>query len=107
MKTMITLILINLGLLSSCVFAMNLDATTKNEDQNIAFVTELYRDFFEKKNFAEMDKYFSADITFYKDFSPATDYNTLKEHLIEQGEECVKLNMLPFDEIFAKDNKVV
>jgi len=107
MKMFITVILISLGLSSTCVFANNLTATTNIESRNMAFITQLYKDFFEKKNFGQMDKYLSKDVAFYKEFGQAVNYDVLREHLIEQGKQCIQLSMLPFDDILASGNKVV
>jgi len=107
MKMKIGAILISLGLSTTCAFAVNSEAIVKNESRNMVFITQLYKDIYEKKNFDEMDKFLSKNITFYKDFDQPVDYDSLRKHLIEQGEQCVKLGMLPFDEILASGNKVV
>src|SRR3990167_10501497 len=93
MKMFITAILISLGLSSTCVFAINSKTTANHESRNMAFITQLYKDFFEKKNFDQMDKYLSKDVTFYKDFGQSVNYNALREHLIEQGDrKSTRLN---------------
>ncbi len=107
MKMFITAILISLGLSSTCVFAIHSKATANNESRNMAFITQLYKDFFEKKNFDQMGKYLSKDVAFYKDFGQPVNYNALRKHLIEQKEQCAKLNILPFDDMLASGNKVV
>src|SRR3990167_10851098 len=38
----------------------------KNESRNVAFIIQLYKDFFEKKNFDQMDKHLSKDVAFNK-----------------------------------------
>ncbi|MEO8401881.1 MAG: hypothetical protein ABI597_08840 [Gammaproteobacteria bacterium] len=107
MKTLISIIMISLGASFACAFAGHTKAVEKNESSNIVFITQLYKDFFQKKNFDQMDKYLSKDIVFYKDFDRPVNYNALQEHLIAQGKQCVKLSMLPFNDILVSGNKVV
>jgi len=102
MKLFIIAFIISLGFLSTYSFAID-----KNENRNITIVTKLYKDFFEEKNFSKMDSHFSKDIVVYKDFDQPIRYNDLKKHLMEQGEQCVKLKMLPFDQVVVSRNKVV
>lgn len=106
MKMFIATILISL-LSSTASFAINSKATRENESRNVVFITQLYKEIYEKKEFDRMDKFLSKDVAFYKNFSHSLNYDALKKHLVERSEKCVKINMLPFDNIVASGNKVV
>src|SRR5688500_18736840 len=106
MKKFLTIILFSL-MSSTTAFAINSKATRENESRNIVFITQLYKEIYEKKDFNSLDKFLSKNVAFYKNFSQALNYDALKKHLIKRGEECVKLNMLPFENIVASGNKVV
>ena len=107
MKLLLTALLIYLELFSTSAFAINSKPTKNNESKNMIFITQLYKEIYEKKAFDQMDKYISGDVAFYKNFSRPLSYDAFKKHLVDQGEECIKINMLPFDTILASGNKIV
>lgn len=105
MNLLITSAILAISLLVASALAAPKSIVVENKSNNIIFVTHLYKDFFEKKNFSQMDKYFSQDIMLYKDFDEPINYVALKKHLIEQGKICIKLSMLPFEQIFISDDQ--
>ncbi len=81
-------------------FANNTDTN------NIKLITEQYKEFLEKKNPALMSKYIAKDVEFYRNFDAPINYTQLYQHVIEQNNECVKLKILPFDQVVASHGKV-
>jgi hypothetical protein len=106
MKMLITTLLVSLGISSTTASAHDTQSV-KNETRNMALVTQLYKEVYEKKEFDQLNKYLASDVEFYKNFANPLNFSELKNHLIEQGKECVKINLLPFDNILAAGNKVV
>ena len=97
MKLHFIILLIGLGFLPVAYADVN---------ENAKFITDLYKNVYEKKDFAIMNNYFSKNLLFYKDFDKPVSLTSLKNHLIEQGEQCTKVNMLPFDQILISGNRV-
>ncbi len=87
----------------SSAFASN----TNTESSNIALIKKQYHDIYENKEFDKMDRYFSKDIVYYKNFNQPLHYDTYRQYLIKQKEECTKTTLFPLHQIFASGNRVV
>lgn len=85
--------------------AFSANNSERNSD-NIKLIIEQYRYFLENKKTTLM-KYIAKDVKFYRNFDAPEDYESLYKHVITQNEKCIKLKILPFDEVIASGNKVV
>lgn len=88
-------------LLTFCLLSSALAANPKE------FITEVYKEFYEKKDITHMNKYFSKQLSFQINLDAPVNYASLHEHLIKANQECVVLKMLPFDEILVVGNQVI
>lgn len=93
---------------SSFVFAHvnNVSPQTIQENNNVNLVKKMFSDFAEKRDINTLDQYYSKTfvlISNHKNY----DYSVYKRQQRDIFQKLKSLQVLSYDDIFAKDNKVV